>query len=1299
MAIQSSGGGTGIIIDSAAKDSRLTAAALGSQTGAASNQVIVPNAIGTNNEGNLEASPTYVGRLIIVRPGQRNEEIRLITADASNTLTVHEPWTEQPASGDDWALSYIIQDVATVTGMSLLTKRVSDYGSSRRIRIGWETGTAAQQFQFAWLALLGGVSLETNDNSSAALADVRVVDNGYLTNGYRAGGRGVSGGYIIGTPAVDGEMAFEVTCEKGGRADLYDFFLTHVASAQTQLFGSVRIQNGKVFAGSNPVRICATDTAGSRAPASLGYLQFLDFTIEGRGASGEDVFVDHFTRTDDLVIVSTNGIEHDTTNSWEVVLARVTWVQNNRLMGVKSDNRFKIVDPSWSVDDLGQSDIVFESTTNDPNVQERYTLDVTVTEPDGTAIAGAAVYVTEDLSVNDVVESGVTDADGLERSLLLKRQYENRAAATSRGPITTPNGFDFVDNGASNDTLVRNDAGSWLTDGYEVDGPVTVTSAENSANDGTFRILAVTASTIEVAPGTFTDTTDDNSAIISAAASVNRNLRDNFAVKAYAYGRQGFVAPVSAANGEDFPGTLPSFGVSLALDGNVSAATLALALSNPVTDPAYSRHGVGETDTQPLKVIAYDGGTGGLPTEGEVITIDNAGADTTGNLVEIIGDAVSGVMVLENWNGTEPENNVTATGGSSTFSVTTDTTGGASSFNEEYTILVDCNDESLQTTYDFERGVMAKPGKLSDYRVPRQPNAPLLHRTAANEWYGVVQDKRGRVQVIRSSQDFGANLLEDVDWEPLESPFFVLSHFPDGRDHQDDAVPFGLWSHLDGTTLHVMTVTFAGITTYHQFNTSTDTWSVQNEFVAQAWDFLASGASAGDPRLGLCNRALGAAAFSGDGSQGVAFSVRSDGDVVAMVPAMSKPSGAGTLGHRVQYRVMTRESGVWTDRGEITSTNDDSAVSPVVLMDTSDVASCIWGTGNGSADDIRMRTIDGTNSLGSEQTIDATADAAAVSNSDPWRLGQSIIDGSDNIYVPYLDADGNVTVATWASTTGAPTVTLRTGLNGNAVNRPSQFTFPFNSYGCLDDGTNIQMAYVDSSNDVLVEPNVDSAGADTTLHNIETVRQIHPTWDPDTSDVLMLMEFTPDTFTTERNIRSLAVQRDVDEMVNGALLDARNLILNWGQAEHAFLLKTGATGFFTDRNVANQEGVWVANRGVGTVAFLTSDSGATFTPPVTVTLSVTIVDAAGDPVQNARVGIYSDPEGPSETELMNELTNASGLATESFNYTVDTPVSVRVRKGSAADNPKYIPENTSQTITSSGLTVTITLREDPVNSA
>jgi hypothetical protein len=81
---------------------------------------------------------------------------------------------------------------------------------------------------------------------------------------------------------------------------------------------------------------------------------------------------------------------------------------------------------------------------------------------------------------------------------------------------TATTGFDFNDNGGSEDTLDRNDGGSFLLDGWVVGSKIIVTGATAAGNNGTYTVTAVTAGTMNVATGSFdvANTQDDNTAVI-----------------------------------------------------------------------------------------------------------------------------------------------------------------------------------------------------------------------------------------------------------------------------------------------------------------------------------------------------------------------------------------------------------------------------------------------------------------------------------------------------------------------------------------------------------------------------------------------------------------------------------------------------------------------------------------------------------------------------------------------------------------------------------------------------------------
>ncbi len=93
-----------------------------------------------------------------------------------------------------------------------------------------------------------------------------------------------------------------------------------------------------------------------------------------------------------------------------------------------------------------------------------------------------------------------------------------------------------------------------------------------------------------------------------------------------------------------------------------------------------------------------------------------------------------------------------------------------------------------------------------------------------------------------------------------------------------------------------------------------------------------------------------------------------------------------------------------------------------------------------------------------------------------------------------------------------------------------------------------------------------------------------------------------------------------------------------------------------------------------------------------VNLTLHVIDAAGSNIENAQAAIYKTSD---DSELMNEDTLSTGIATETFNFVSDTPVYWRVRKSSTGDT-RYFPRTGTGTITSVGFSATITLAEDTI---
>ncbi len=78
------------------------------------------------------------------------------------------------------------------------------------------------------------------------------------------------------------------------------------------------------------------------------------------------------------------------------------------------------------------------------------------------------------------------------------------------------------------------------------------------------------------------------------------------------------------------------------------------------------------------------------------------------------------------------------------------------------------------------------------------------------------------------------------------------------------------------------------------------------------------------------------------------------------------------------------------------------------------------------------------------------------------------------------------------------------------------------------------------------------------------------------------------------------------------------------------------------------------------------------------------------------VETYVSATDTASVPLMNEETNASGIATEAYNYSTDKNVIVRIRRASTGTN--YLPHSSAQTITTTGLDIKVTLLEDTIKT-
>lgn len=562
----------------------------------ADNEIIFDTDISTNN-GDMTSTPaaTFVGRLVVIRQGDVDEETAYITAvttapgGGTRYCTLHQDWSSPPANGDSYNICYICYDIDDNVGndFKVLLKRQTDWASAEVITV--DNG--------GFFGLLDGHSIETVDNSSTTVADQIVASGGRFDVGYLAGSTPVGGGYIVGTPAIVGEFVFDV--QEGGEANLHDFFLTCVYLNKAHFNGNVIWTKAKYFKASYDF-----DLTGS---VNI----FRNSSIGGTLQTTETVKCDDTTNVQSCAIVSTygcSGIDNTTTHT--IALTNAEFVGNTYNIHVNSYKTWKMINPVWVIDTGSQDELRFITTTSN-SVQEWYEFDTKVSDAGGTAISGVNVYVFEGLLNDDIVNSGITDSLG---------EY-------------------------STDVYYKEYLGSGTTE------------------------LAV-------------------------------NQRGDYAIKYYYYGRQPFAGGVSFSQALDQP-------VTLITDSSITETGQATAITNGA-GITVEKHGPTGTvsDTQPLLVFHFDTGAGTLPSAGNPVYGVNSSA--SGHVLETLGTASAGTIVVENWNGTGFINDEGIRSPSTSFTGLADISGDTESFEEEYSWLVKCNSLGLTVVYDYLAAKMAE---------------------------------------------------------------------------------------------------------------------------------------------------------------------------------------------------------------------------------------------------------------------------------------------------------------------------------------------------------------------------------------------------------------------------------------------------------------------------------------------------------------------------------------------------------------------------------------------------------------
>jgi len=340
-------------------------------------------ALGANqNNGNTCACFTMPCRVVVLRQGACNQEIRFITAACecagadTTTITVHEPWCTTPTACDSVDISYIIQDAATLTGLSLLSKRVQDFGSTRSFNVG-NAGCAPA---YALFAMVNGVSLESCGSAMAnCVPDVEVENNGHFINGYVSNGVGINGGYFVFANQTAGRCGFRAN--NGAIVDILD----------NQEWNSVSNPEHRILGACTSGTIRLKDVFGTREfDLSASGITYEDWRMQGQGVACDVINVAGGVTINNFELINMGAIRNINQNTCAETMTfkNVVFAGNPgdiiTVQGACSNNKTFILQNPKYTNCPPTCDITLLGAAS--SVQEQFIQTVTVQNPDGTKI-------------------------------------------------------------------------------------------------------------------------------------------------------------------------------------------------------------------------------------------------------------------------------------------------------------------------------------------------------------------------------------------------------------------------------------------------------------------------------------------------------------------------------------------------------------------------------------------------------------------------------------------------------------------------------------------------------------------------------------------------------------------------------------------------------------------------------------------------------------------------------------------------------------------------------------------------
>ena len=274
--------------------------------------------------------------------------------------------------------------------------------------------------------------------------------------------------------------------------------------------------------------------------------------------------------------------------------------------------------------------------------------------------------------------------------------------------------------------------------------------------------------------------------------------------------------------------------------------------------------------------------------------------------------------------------------------------------------------------------------------------------------------------------------------------------------NNDSATIESMWAFEHSSDIYVATQDTLGNVRLHIFDPGTDTWTTRNEKVVAKEDY------AGDEPPVF---------------PGVSVCVRSDGDVVVVF-------SNGFSGIEDDNLSIIIKETTW-------STSVDYAIGSLfergialIGPDSSDRITGVHQSGN---DNVRTRSVDSAGVLGTAISIDGTVDTA------DYCVGPGIIDSSDEVYIPYIDASNHISVGQWTSAANpSGDITIHANVGDNTVKGHGATSPPF-VVSCLAvDGTDVHLLYADdTTQDIFHDADVDGGGTtDTEIEDAVTANRI-----------------------------------------------------------------------------------------------------------------------------------------------------------------------------------------------------------------